>query len=126
MSSRRCTEILLSQVRSMSHGSPYGCFLCFIASEGNPDSGIWEILLVGSGIREISLVKSGILGFGIWNPSSTDKDSGIQNPCNSVLDSFTWGNFQSRTVLGMVERLITTFTANAKLLLPFCRLWSCV
>ena len=126
MSSRRCTEILLSQVRSMSHGGPYGCFLCSIAGEGNPDSEIREILLVGSGIREISLVKSGILGFGIRNPSSTDKDSGIENPCNSVLDSFTWGDFQSRTVSDMVERLITTFTANGKLLLPFCRLWSCV
>ena len=126
MSSRRCTEILLSQVRSMSHGSPYRWFLWSIAGEGNPVSGIREILLVGSGIREISLVKSGILGFGIWNPSSTDKDSGIQNPCNSVLDSFTWGNFQSRKVSGMVELLITTFTANGKLLLPFCCLWSCV
>ena len=126
MSSRRCTEILLSQVRSISHGSPYGCFLWSIAGEGNLDSGIREILLMGSAIREISLVKSRILGFGIWNPSSTDKDSGIQNPCNSVLDSFTWGNFQSRTVSGVVEGLITTFTANGKLLLPFCRLWSCV
>ena len=34
-----------------------GAFLWSIAGEGNPDSGIREILLVGSGIREISLVK---------------------------------------------------------------------
>ena len=34
--------------------------------QGNPDSGIWEIL-VETGIRDIFLVKSGILGFGIRN-----------------------------------------------------------
>ena len=55
MSSRQCTEILLSQVRSMSHGSPYGCFLWSIAGKGNPDSGIREILLVESGSEKFLL-----------------------------------------------------------------------
>ena len=88
-----------------------------IAGEGNPVSGIREILLVGSGIREISLVKSGILGFGIWNPSSTDKDSGIQNPCNSVLDSFTWGNFQSSKVSDVNHHIYGKWQTIASLLL---------
>ena len=42
---------------------------------GNVDSGIWEILLVESGIQ---LKESGILlKIGIGNPRSTDKKSGI-------------------------------------------------
>ena len=66
--------------------------LSILHIQGNPDSGIWEIL-VEIGIRDIFLVKSGILGFGIrnraqgiWipmktgiqNPSSTDKECGTK------------------------------------------------
>ena len=66
--------------------------LSILHIQGNPDSGIWEIL-VETGIRDIFLVKSGILGFGIrntaqgiWipmttgiqNPSSTDKECGTK------------------------------------------------
>ena len=40
--------------------------LSILHIQGNPDSGIWEIL-VETGIRDYFFVNSGILGFGIRN-----------------------------------------------------------
>ena len=55
---------------------------------GNPDSGIQQILAV----------ESGILGIRIRNnvqiPRTKNQESSTYNPESNVLDSLTWGNWE--------------------------------
>ena len=84
---------------------------------GIQTSGIREILLVESEIRKLRSGKSGILCIGIrnptydWNPSSTDKESGIQyleSGIHGVGETPVGGggdNFFSLSLLSRTEKI---------------------
>ena len=80
---------LFDQVRESRFRNPWN--VCF----WNPVLGNFIRWNLESWVLEsiIQLKESGVvLTIGIWNPSSIDKESGIQNPeSETVLDYFTWG-----------------------------------